>query len=99
MAQPEQGIEIGKYMNDAQEAALTACKTTYKANRNPAVAALYDRDPSVRAGASILLAGLCKTKGIVTPNTLPVLKLAIKGEKNKLAKLVMEAMYARIAAE
>lgn len=87
------GIE---WVNQAIQKGVSACKEKYKANRNPMVAALYDPDPLVRAGAAYMIGAIYADRGVSTPNTIPVLKEAIKKEKDIKVRAMMRVTYARL---
>lgn len=89
--------EIIDYMNEALRRAVRLCtEGKYRHNRNPAVAALFDPDPLVRAGAAFLLTELLETQDLMTENTRPSLRLAIKHENDGKVRVIMEAMLERI---
>lgn len=93
MSENTTGIE---WMDRIIDKALDATLGKYKANRNPAVAALCDPDPEIRAGAAYMLSVIYCDRGVLTPNTLPTLKGCIDREKDIKTRAMMRVAYARI---
>lgn len=94
MSENTTGIEWMTSIIDKAIEATTEGK--YKANRNPAVAALCDPDPEIRAGAAYMLSVIYAQHGVLTPNTLPTLKGCIDREKDTKTRAMMRVAYERI---